>query len=83
MAGEGVAERGEGGGEVAAECARDDTQHQAFAPGDEIGEIEEAGALGRAAVALGQETAEAAIGGAVGRPGEDVRGVACDIPVDR
>ena len=61
--------------ERAVETLRHDAEHQALAPLEKVGEIEVAFALGRAAVALGEQPAEAAIGGAVGWPGEDVGGL--------
>src|SRR5690606_24597987 len=49
-----------------------DTGDHALAPREEIAEIEKAGSLPGPAVAEGEQTAEAAIGGPIGRPGKDV-----------
>ena len=72
-AGEGVAESGEGCVENSVRSrTRHDAEHHAGAPFEKIGEVEVALALLGAAVADGEQAAEAAVGGAVGRPGDDV-----------
>ena len=57
---------------------RHHAEHHAFAPGQKIWKVEKAIPLHGADIAEGEEAAEAAIGGAVGRPGEDVGGAVAE-----
>ena len=52
--------------------SRRNAEHHAGAPFDEIGQVEMAFALVGAEVAGGEQAAKTAIGGAIGRPGDDV-----------